>query len=250
MKTDLSPVYRIGAKPATVVLIRHAQSEWNRAGLFTGWADPELTEDGRREAERAAALIAAAGIQFGQVYSSRLRRAHHTAEIIVRLSQSRSLAILNDWRLNERHYGALQGRNKQDMIERVGEKQVWRWRRGFLDLPPILSVNDPAHPLSDPRWSDIAAESLPGGESLAMTRARVMDFWQAQIQPQLMSSQTILISSHGNTLRALLMALDGMSVSQVEALEIPTGLPIVYRFSPDGEPRGWEYLSGSSPQAA
>ena len=128
MKTNSSPVCRIGAKSATVVLIRHAQSEWNQAGLFTGWADPELTEAGRREAERAAALIAAAGIQFGQVYSSRLRRARQTAEIIVRLSQSRSLAIPNDWRLNERHYGALQGAIGFD--ERLyGDKRLENRRR-------------------------------------------------------------------------------------------------------------------------
>ncbi len=237
-------------KKSFVVMIRHAQSAWNRAGRFTGWADPSLTELGCEEAGSAAACLAAAGFRFGHVYSSRLRRARDTAKIILERTGQGRLPIVEDWRLNERHYGTLQGMNKTEMAARVGEAQVWRWRRGFEDVPPPMAVNDPAHPRHDPRWADIDNEQLPSGESLAATRDRVIGFWRERIVTHLSHASPVLISSHGNTLRALLMALDDMSIDEVETFEIPTGIPIVYAFSSDGRPIAWRYLEGAAPQAA
>ena len=236
-------------KPVAI-MIRHAQSEWNLAGRFTGWANPSLTLAGREEAERAAASIVAAGFRFGRVYSSRLRRARDTARIILQQSGQSDLPIVEDWRLNERHYGALQGKDKVEMAARVGEAQVWRWRRGYNDVPPKMAHDNPAHPRNDTYWSDIDSVCLPNGESLAATRNRVMDFWDERIKPMLCSDSPLLISSHGNTLRALLMALDDMSVEEVESFEIPTGVPIVYSFSSSGEPSSWRYLDTAAPQAA
>lgn len=228
-----------------VVLLRHAQSEWNRQGRFTGWADPALTEAGRAEAERAGRTLAEHGFRFDRVYTSRLVRARDTAEIVLRQIPGRVIPTVSDWRLNERHYGALQGEDKAAMAERVGPEQIWRWRRGYADVPPALAADDPRHPARDPRWVDIDCSRPPNGESLAETRERVVDFWRERIEPQVRAGGRPLISSHGNTLRALLMALDGMSVEQVESFEIPTGVPIVYAFSSQGVPIGWQYLDGA-----
>lgn len=232
-----------------VVMLRHAQSEWNAEGRFTGWADPALTPLGRAEAASAAARLAARGFRFDQAYSSRLTRARETAVRVLQDSGNGAVPLVEDWRLNERHYGDLQGRIRAQVAERVGAAQVWRWRRGYLDLPPALAAGDSRHPARDPRWADVDPARLPNGESLAGTRERVMDFWRSQIQPRLQAGSRLLIASHGNTLRALLMALDGMSVEQVEGFEIPTGVPIVYAFSPRGEPLGWHYLTGDDTAA-
>jgi 2,3-bisphosphoglycerate-dependent phosphoglycerate mutase len=225
-----------------VVLVRHAQSEWNREGRFTGWADPPLTDVGRAEARRAAALLRCQGLRFERFYSSRLQRARETAEILLREGVGRGSPIIEDWRLNERHYGALQGVEKVGKAREVGEDLVWRWRRGYLDRPPALDRADPRHPANQPQWSDLDPAQLPSTERLADVRQRVMGFWDAEIAPTLRPGEPILIASHGNTLRALLMALDGMSVEAVEGFEIPTGSPILYRFAPDGRPLQWHYL--------
>lgn len=233
-----------------VVMIRHGQSEWNRAGLFTGWEDPALTSAGYREALMAAEALMADGFTFSHAFSSRLKRAHQTAEVILHEMGNQALPIIEDWRLNERHYGALQGQKKIEMAAQVGEKQVWRWRRGYLDNPPLMDSDDPAHPRHTPRWSDLDPGSLPGGESLAAVRKRVMAFWHEEVAPNLSAGRPLLIASHGNTLRALLMALGNMTVHEVEGFEIPTGIPIVYSFSEEGIPIGWRYLSDTEPKAA
>lgn len=233
-----------------VVMIRHAQSEWNREGRFTGWADPALTDAGRDEAIRAAHSLADAGYSFDRVHTSRLQRAQETADIVLRHSGNAGVPVSADWRLNERHYGALQGEDKIAMADRVGEDQVWRWRRGYLERPPRLLDDDPAHPSRDPRWADIDPRRLPNSESLAATRARAMDFWDEVISPQIIAGKRLMIASHGNTLRALIMALHDMSVAEVEDFEIPTGVPIVYVFSPKGEAIGWHYLDHDAAQAA
>lgn len=238
------------ATETDVVMIRHAQSEWNRAGLFTGWADPSLTAAGRREAQLAAKALRAAGFSFSHVYSSRLRRARQTAEIILHGMGNQALPISDDWRLNERHYGALQGKNKIEMAAHVGEEQVWRWRRGYLDTPPVMDGDDPAHPRNQSQWSDLDPGALPSGESLAVVRKRVMAFWDEAVAPKLDAGRSLLIASHGNTLRALLMALGNMTVQEVEGFEIPTGIPIVYSFSEGGRPIGWRYLGATEPKAA
>lgn len=234
----------------TVVLIRHAQSEWNRAGLFTGWADPPLTAAGRGEAVRAARAIATRGLRLDHVFSSRLRRARETAAIVLGELGEGGIPVAEDWRLNERHYGALQGEDKATAAARVGEAQVLRWRRGYVDRPPALAAADPRHPAWDPRWRDIPTADLPNGESLEQTRTRVWDFWRQHVVPRLRAGQRLMIASHGNTLRALIMALDDLDVAQVEALEIPTGVPILYAFSASAEPLGWHYLDETGRDAA
>ncbi|MAT65671.1 MAG: phosphoglyceromutase [Gammaproteobacteria bacterium] len=233
----------------SVILIRHAQSQWNRENRFTGWANPPLTAAGVAEAERAGDWLRIHGYRFDAAYSSRLERAIATLDILLaRLGQD-SLPRMQDWRLNERHYGALQGLDKAQATARVGEHQVWRWRRGYTDTAAPLLRSDPAHPASDPLYADVDPQRLPGVESLAQTRERVAGFWREQVIPRIRRGERILISAHGNTLRALIMELAGMSVEEVEQFEIPTATPILYRFTPDGRPLDWRYL-GCDPGAA
>lgn len=226
----------------TVVLIRHAQSTWNRDGRFTGWANPELTDNGRIEAINAGIALAGRGIHFDSVFSSRLRRANETATLIMNATGGAE-AIQQDWRLNERHYGALQGQFKAEMTARVGEQQVWRWRRSYGEIPPAMHVTDIHHPVNQEAYGDIERGLIPGSESLEHTRKRVREFWHERIVPQIVQGRNILVSSHGNTLRALIMELQGMSVQAVESFEIPTGHPIVYGFTGKAEPLGWHYLN-------
>jgi 2,3-bisphosphoglycerate-dependent phosphoglycerate mutase len=227
-----------------VILIRHAQSQWNRENRFTGWANPPLTEQGVAEAIHAGKWLSMNGYRFDVAYSSRLQRAISTLEILLERAGQSDLPRYTDWRLNERHYGALQGVDKGEATTRVGEHQVWRWRRGYTDQATPLLRTDPGHPLNDPTYSDVEPHLLPGVENLAQTRIRVMQFWREQIAPRIPQGERVLISAHGNTLRALLMALTGMSIAEVEAFEIPTATPIVYRFDRNGQPLHWHYLDG------
>jgi len=226
----------------TVVIIRHAQSTWNEAGLFTGWADPGLTTQGRVDALRAGNVLAERGFQFDSVYSSVLNRSIETAEIVLNTSHNHGLEINRDWRLNERHYGALQGRSKADMAESAGIDQVWRWRRSYLEVPTPMHPVDQYYPANQAQYAHIGPSKLPAAENLEQTRHRVVEFWHEEIQPQLRQGKHILISSHGNTLRALLMELDSMTVEEVERFEIPTAQPIFYAFNTRGEPIAWHYL--------
>ena len=233
-----------------VVLIRHAQSQWNLENRFTGWADPPLTEAGIAEAQRAGTQLREQGYRFDTAYSSRLQRAVTTLDILLdELGQS-GLPRQRAWQLNERHYGALQGLDKAQAAREHGEQQVWRWRRGYRDRAEALSPDDPRHPGHDPLHRDIAAHNLPGVENLAETRARVLPFWQAEIAPRIRRGERLLISAHGNTLRGLMMALDNMSVEQVEDFEIPTATSIVYAFDRAGRPVDWHYLDGQTERAA
>lgn len=226
-----------------LVMIRHAQSTWNAEGRFTGWADPPLTDLGRAEAEKAGHLLKRRGYSFDRVFTSRLQRAAATAEIILEVLDQSNIPLEADWRLNERHYGALQGLSKQDLRDRAGEEQVHRWRRGYRDLPPALATEDPRHPQFDGRYADLPRDRLPAVENLADTRARAFAFWQEQIVPALRAGERVLISAHGNTLRALIMALANMTEAEVERFEIPTGTPIIYRVNDAGEPLSWQYLA-------
>ncbi|HEY7772074.1 MAG TPA: 2,3-bisphosphoglycerate-dependent phosphoglycerate mutase [Marinagarivorans sp.] len=229
-----------------VVMIRHAQSTWNAQVRFTGWANPPLTDNGIAEAHSAAALLKAAGYRFDAVYNSVLLRTQQTTQIILQDMGQQDVPVEADWRLNERHYGALQGKNKIEMANKVGEDQVWRWRRGFADLPPVLADDDPAHPKFDPLYTAVAPERLPSHENLAMTQTRVLEFWQERIVADLKSDRSVLISSHGNTLRALLMGLSDMTVEEVESFEIPTGTPIICEFNGDYRMTSWRYLKGTA----
>lgn len=217
----------------SVVMIRHAQSEWNRQNRFTGWANPQLTVLGESEAKRAAATLQRARYSFDTVLTSQLQRAQQTAQIILQQNKQTNIPMIADWRLNERHYGDLQGKDKTTMAQQVGEQQVWRWRRGFYDQPPVNT---------DQSTTDTAAIA-PNGESLAQTKQRVLAYWHEQVIPMMQQNQKLLISSHGNTLRALIMGLSKMSIEAVEQFEIPTGEPIVYQFSSDNKPLDWFYLS-------
>jgi 2,3-bisphosphoglycerate-dependent phosphoglycerate mutase len=226
-----------------VVLIRHAQSQWNLENRFTGWANPPLTQAGLDEARRAAKLLQQHHYHFDIAFCSRLARAKQTLDVMLEIIGQPNVPQFQDWRLNERHYGQLQGINKAEEAARVGEHQVWRWRRGYEDKAQPLPRTDPSHPVNDPLYKDIDPAVLPDVENLAQTRARVVQFWQERIAPLIQQGQRILISGHGNTFRALIMDLAQLSVDQVEDFEIPTGQPIIYTFKSDGEPLHWRYLS-------
>jgi 2,3-bisphosphoglycerate-dependent phosphoglycerate mutase len=230
------------AKAIPVILIRHAQSQWNRENRFTGWANPPLTEAGANEAAEAGKWLQANGYQFDAAYSSRLQRAVTTLDILLQQLGQDDLSRTRDWRLNERHYGKLQGINKADATAQAGEHQVWRWRRSYKERATPLLRHEPNHPANDPLYHDIDRHLLPGAENLAQTRARVMDFWHEQITPHIQRGERVLVSAHGNTLRALLMDLASMSVEEVESFEIPTATPILCRFTTQGELLDWDYL--------
>ena len=232
-----------------VVMIRHAQSQWNKENRFTGWADPPLTDAGVAEAKRAGDCLQRLGYHFDAAYSSVLQRACVTLDIVLGSLGQLDLLQQRDWCLNERHYGALQGLDKTETTARYGEAQVHRWRRGYLDRAEPLSRDDQGHPLHDPRYAEVDPAMLPDVENLAETRARVVDFWQEQIVPRIRRAERILISAHGNTLRALIMELAGMSEQEVEQFEIPTGKPILYEFlRQDAKPLGWRYLADCAEQ--
>jgi 2,3-bisphosphoglycerate-dependent phosphoglycerate mutase len=225
-----------------VVMLRHAQSQWNLENRFTGWADPPLTAAGIAEAKQAGTDLRGHGLAFDVAYSSRLQRAISTLDILLERLGETDIPRYQDWRLNERHYGALQGVDKQEAIATVGEQQVWRWRRSYLEQAAPLLRNDPAHPVHDPKYADIDPRSLPDVENLARTRTRVTAFWRERIVPRIQNGERILVSAHGNTLRALLMELTGMSVAEIESLEIPTATPIAFDFDHNAQPLTWCYL--------
>ena len=232
-----------------VVLIRHAQSQWNLENRFTGWANPPLTQAGLHEAEHAGRMLHEHGYQFDVAFSSRLTRAQQTLDVILDTLQQSDIPQYQDWRLNERHYGLLQGVNKAEKSKEVGEQQVWRWRRGYEDKAEPLPRTDPTHPVNDPLYHDVDPVLLPDVENLVETRTRVMQFWQERIAPYIRLGERVLISGHGNTLRALIMGLADLSVEQVESFEIPTGEPIIYNFNRHAEPISWHYLADQPSKA-
>ena len=232
-----------------VVLIRHAKSQWNQENRFTGWADPPLTAAGIAEAQRAGTWLRNHDYRFDVAYCSRLQRAITTLDILLQQLGQEGLPRQQDWRLNERHYGTLQGVNKAEAAAQVGEQQVWRWRRGYEDRATALLRTDPQHPGNNPRYANIDPRQLPGVENLAQTRTRVLALWNERVVPYLRQGHRVLISAHGNTLRALLMGLSGMSIKEVEGFEIPTATPILYRFDHQGRPLDWRYLDSGAEAA-
>lgn len=230
------PIRNAPGKTIQVVLIRHAQSQWNKENRFTGWADPHLTAAGVVEARQAGDKLRQHGYEFDMAYSSCLQRANHTLDILLQQIGQTDLPRLQDWRLNERHYGVLQGQGKGEITAQYGEQQVWRWRRGYEDRVPALSRDDARHPIHNERYANIDPQLLPDGESLAVTRLRTMVFWGEEIEPRLHAGERLLLSAHGNSLRALMMGLADMSVAEVERFEIPTAIPIVYEFDQNGRP--------------
>lgn len=216
-----------------VVLLRHAQSLWNLENRFTGWADVGLTEAGRLEARRAAELLRAQGYRFDKAYTSVLTRAIETLEIVLRELRQTDIPVERHWRLNERHYGSLEGTDKAAFASRHGADLLRRYRRGYRDQPPPLSEDDSRHPRWREIYRDVDSTLLPATESLADTKARLLPYWEEKILPDVKRGKRLLIVSHGNTLRALIMHLEEMSETEIEHFEIPTGRPLSLEFTPD-----------------
>ncbi|PJF44861.1 MAG: 2,3-diphosphoglycerate-dependent phosphoglycerate mutase [Phototrophicales bacterium] len=213
-----------------LILIRHGQSQWNLENRFTGWTDVDLSEKGYEEARQAGQLLLQAGILPDIAYTSVLKRAIRTLWIVLDEIDRMWIPVVRSWRLNERHYGALQGLNKAETAEKHGDEQVHIWRRSFDVPPPPLAPDDPRHPKFDPRYADLSPEELPATESLKLTLERVWPFWQSDIYPKLQAGKNVVIAAHGNSLRALVKHLDNISDEDIPNLEIPTGKPIRYLF--------------------
>jgi 2,3-bisphosphoglycerate-dependent phosphoglycerate mutase len=220
-----------------LVLLRHGQSTWNLENRFTGWTDVDLTDSGRGEARAAAALLAAEGFAFDVALTSVLKRAIRTLWILQDDLDRMWIPVVRDWRLNERHYGALQGLDKAETTARYGVAQVKIWRRSYDIPPPALDAADPRHPRHDPRYARIDADRLPGAESLKDTLARVLPCWHERIAPELAAGRQVLVVAHGNSLRALIKMLDGMGDDEIVEFNIPTGVPIVYELDDGLQPR-------------
>lgn len=211
-----------------LVFVRHGQSEWNLKNLFTGWTDVDLSEEGVRQAKEAGQKIKAAGIKLDLAFTSVLKRAIKTCHYALEESDQLWVPEIKSWRLNERHYGALQGLNKAETAEKYGEEQVHQWRRSYDILPPALDKDAELSSFHDRRYATLPEEVIPQHESLKVTLDRVMPFWEDQIAPAIKDGKTVLIAAHGNSLRALAKHLEKISDEDIMALEIPTGKPLVY----------------------
>ena len=225
-----------------LVLLRHGESTWNQENRFTGWTDVDLNEKGRAEAREAGRVLAAEKYEFDVAYSSLLKRAIRTLQIALDELDMMWLPVHRSWRLNERHYGALQGLNKAETAAQHGEAQVKIWRRSYDIPPPPLSPDDPRHPSRDRRYADIGPEALPLTESLKDTVARFLPYWNDAIAPTIKNGKRVLIAAHGNSLRALVKYLDKISEKDIVELNIPTGIPLVYLLNDDLEPLQKFYL--------
>jgi 2,3-bisphosphoglycerate-dependent phosphoglycerate mutase len=213
---------------ATLILLRHGQSTWNLENLFTGWVDVDLSARGTEEAARAGALLVESGLLPDVVHTSLQRRAIRTAELALHEADRQWIPVRRSWRLNERHYGALQGKDKQQTAAEFGIEQVKVWRRAYSVPPPPLAADDPGHPRFDPRYAGLPVDVLPAAECLADVVARMLPYWYDGIVPDLAAGRTTLVAAHGNSLRALVKHLDGISDEDIVELNIPTGQPLVY----------------------
>jgi 2,3-bisphosphoglycerate-dependent phosphoglycerate mutase len=225
-----------------LLLLRHGQSIWNLENLFTGWIDVDLSEQGRQEAQEAGRLLKAEGIAFDIAFTSVLKRAIRTLWMALDEMDLMWLPVERTWRLNERHYGSLQGLNKTQTVEKHGAEQVKIWRRSYDIPPPPLPQTDPGHPRFDRRYAGVPAGELPSAESLKDTLARVLPFWNARIAPELLAGRNVLVAAHGNSLRALVKMLDEMSDAAIVELNIPTGVPLLYTLDANLKPLSSRYL--------
>jgi 2,3-bisphosphoglycerate-dependent phosphoglycerate mutase len=225
-----------------VVLLRHGESQWNLENRFTGWTDVDLTEKGEEEARQAGVLMRQEGFEFDVAYTSVLTRAVRTLWIALTEMNMVWIPIINSWRLNERHYGALQGLNKAETAQKYGDEQVLIWRRSYDTQPPALTDDDPRYPGNDRRYSDMTREELPLTECLKDTVARFLPYWHGTIAPAIGSGQRVLIAAHGNSLRALVKYLDNISEEEIVGLNIPTGVPLVYELNDELKPIRSYYL--------
>jgi len=225
-----------------LVLLRHGESTWNKENLYTGWTDVDLSEKGTQEAKEAGRLLKEGGFEFDLAYTSVLKRAIRTLWLALDEMDLLWLPVIKTWRLNERHYGALQGLNKAQTAEQYGEKQVKIWRRSYDVPPPPLTREDPRWPGHDPRYADVPADELPLAECLKDTVARFLPWWHAEAVPVLKSGKRVIIAAHGNSLRALVKYLDNISDQDIVELNIPTGIPLVYELDDDLKPVRSYYL--------
>jgi 2,3-bisphosphoglycerate-dependent phosphoglycerate mutase len=231
-----------------LVLLRHGESTWNQENRFTGWTDVDLSERGRQEAREAGRLLLDGGYRFDVAYTSVLKRAIRTLWIALDGLDQMWIPVINDWRLNERHYGALQGLNKAETAAKHGEAQTKIWRRSYDIPPPALTVEDPRHPSHDPRYASLRPSELPRTESLKDTVARFLPYWRTTIAPSIEAGRRVMIAAHGNSLRALVKYLDDISEADITELNIPTGIPLVYELDERLEPLRHYYLG--DPEAA
>jgi 2,3-bisphosphoglycerate-dependent phosphoglycerate mutase len=231
-----------------LVLLRHGESTWNLENRFTGWTDVDLSAKGTLEAHEAARLLKDGGYDFDVAFTSLLKRAIRTLWIVMDDMDRMWLPVHRSWRLNERHYGALQGLNKAETAAKYGEKQVLVWRRSYADPPPLLDPDDERYPGRDRRYAELKPEEIPRAESLKDTVARFLPYWHSAIVPAIRSGQRVLIAAHGNSLRALIKYLDGVSDEEIVGLNIPTGVPLVYELNDDLKPLRHDYLG--DPEAA
>ncbi len=232
----------------TLVLLRHGQSQWNLENRFTGWVDVDLTEQGVAEAVNAGRLMKADGLHFDIAYTSVLKRAMRTLGTALSEMDQIWLPVIKSWRLNERHYGALQGLDKSETTAKHGEEQVKIWRRSYDIPPPEMATDDPGHPANDPRYAKLDVRCLPGTESLATTLVRVLPYWHDQIAPKLKAGQTVLVTAHGNSLRALYKYLNDVSEKDIVELNIPTGIPLRFELDDELKVKSYNYLG--DPEAA
>jgi len=231
-----------------LVLLRHGQSVWNLENRFTGWHDVDLTEKGVLEGQQAGKLLKEEGFYFDMAFSSMQIRAIKTLNIALEEMGQLWIPITRDWHLNERHYGALQGLNKSETTDQHGEDQVFQWRRSYDVPPPALSADDPRHPRHDPRYADVPAESLPSTECLKDVVERLVPYYTEHIEPHLRAGKRLVIAAHGNSLRALVKHLSGISDEEISKFNIPTGIPLVYELDEELRAIGHTYLG--DPEAA
>ncbi|HEV8580499.1 MAG TPA: 2,3-diphosphoglycerate-dependent phosphoglycerate mutase [Thermoanaerobaculia bacterium] len=231
-----------------LVLLRHGESIWNLENRFTGWTDVDLSPKGVEEAHEAARLLAEGGYTFDVAYTSVLKRAIRTLWIVMDDMDLMWLPVYRSWRLNERHYGALQGLNKAETAAKYGDRQVLIWRRSYSDPPPALTPDDPRYPGRDRRYAELSPAELPLAESLQDTVSRFLPYWHETIVPDLKAGRRVLIAAHGNSLRALVKHLDGVSEEEIVGLNIPTGIPLVYELDEGLKPLRHYYLG--DPEAA
>ncbi|MCM3877369.1 MAG: 2,3-diphosphoglycerate-dependent phosphoglycerate mutase [Thermoanaerobaculia bacterium] len=231
-----------------LVLVRHGESTWNLENRFTGWVDVGLSPRGVEEGHAAGRLLEAEGFRFDRLYTSLLSRAILTAQIVLEELDQLWIPVERSWRLNERHYGALQGLNKKETAQKYGDEQLFKWRRGYAITPPPLDAQNPGHPRFDPRYAGLPPEILPSTESLALVVGRFLPYWYDAIVPRLARGEQVLVAAHGNSLRALVKHLDGISDEDIPELNIPTGIPLVYTL--DGSFRKVDSLYLGDPEAA
>jgi len=234
----------------TLVLIRHGESEWNKLNLFTGWTDVDLSENGVKEAIEGGKLLKAEGIEFDVAYTSYLKRAIHTLNHVLEQMDEEYIPVHKSWKLNERHYGALQGLNKSETAAKYGEEQVKIWRRSFDVCPPELTADDDRNPANQKPYRDVDPKDLPLTESLKITIDRVVPYYEEVIKKDLEAGKTVVIAAHGNSLRALVKYLDNISDEEIVGLNIPTAVPLVYELDDDLKPISHRYLGDQEAIAA